>query len=165
MPKFIDTRGNTLLAVGICARCSIKMPIGDLMSDPNSPGLLVCREDLDDLDPYRLAPKGADQITFENPRPDVPISGNGPTPVFPQPLEGVTSILPNQVWRANTVYTRGATVTPTDPNDPDGVLPIPQFLCVSPGQSGAMPPIWPTRAGVQLTDGGATWLCLGVYIQ
>ncbi|CAB4167974.1 hypothetical protein UFOVP864_74, partial [uncultured Caudovirales phage] len=27
MPRFLNTRGNTTLAIGICGRCSIKMPL------------------------------------------------------------------------------------------------------------------------------------------
>lgn len=165
MPKFLDTRGNTLISIGICARCSEKFPIGELFSDPNSPGLYVCRDDLDEFDPYRLAARATEDITFPNPRPDVPISGNGPTPIFPQPLDGVTKALPNQVWAANTNYVLGATTTPTDPNDPNGTLPIYQFLCTQAGQSGSIPPRWPVSAGVVVTDGGVTWLCRGIYLQ
>jgi hypothetical protein len=43
------------------------------MSDPNSPGLRVCREDLDQLDPYRLPPRQPDTITLPFVRPDTPI--------------------------------------------------------------------------------------------
>ena len=41
MPRYLNTRGNTTLAIGICGRCSIKMPLADLLPDPNYPGLLV----------------------------------------------------------------------------------------------------------------------------
>jgi ferredoxin len=54
MPRFLNTRGNTTLAIGICGRCSIKMPLDQLLPDPNSPGLLVCEKDRDQYDPYRL---------------------------------------------------------------------------------------------------------------
>jgi len=40
------------------------------MSDPNSPGLMVCADDLDDLDPYRLAPRAEDQLVLPFNRPD-----------------------------------------------------------------------------------------------
>jgi hypothetical protein len=47
-----------------------------LMSDPNSPGLRVCKEDLDQLDPYRLPPRQPDTITLPFVRPDAPIGTN-----------------------------------------------------------------------------------------
>jgi hypothetical protein len=71
MSGFIDTTGNSTLAIGICGRCSLKFPLGDLMEDPNSPGLLVCQYDVDDYDPYRLPPRETEQITLTMPRPDV----------------------------------------------------------------------------------------------
>jgi hypothetical protein len=35
---------------------------------------MVCREDSDDYDPYRLAPRKEDQITLPFNRPDTPIN-------------------------------------------------------------------------------------------
>jgi hypothetical protein len=52
------------------------MSITLLMSDPNSPGLRVCKEDLDQLDPYRLPPRQPDTITLPFVRPDAPIGTN-----------------------------------------------------------------------------------------
>lgn len=75
MPLFLDTTGRTTLGIGICGRCSRKFPLEDLHPDPNSPGLKVCLEDLDDYDPYRLPPRQPDQITLPFVRPDVPLTG------------------------------------------------------------------------------------------
>lgn len=74
MARFLDTTGNSTLGIGICARCSRKFPLGELMSDANSPGLMVCREDADQYDPYRLAPRPADQIVLPFVRPDLPLN-------------------------------------------------------------------------------------------
>jgi len=60
----------------------------DLYSDPNSPGLKVCIDDLDDYDPYRLAPRQADRITLPFYRPDEPLTTGGPNP-NPNSLFGV----------------------------------------------------------------------------
>jgi hypothetical protein len=49
------------------------MSLTELMSDPNSSGLRVCKEDLDQLDPYRLPPRQPDTITLPFVRPDTPI--------------------------------------------------------------------------------------------
>ena len=76
MPMFLDTTGNARLAIAICDRCRRKFPIGELMSDPNSPGLKVCAADRDQLDPYRLPPRKADSITLPFVRPDEPIPTN-----------------------------------------------------------------------------------------
>jgi hypothetical protein len=52
------------------------MSLDELFSDPNSPGLRVCREDLDNLDPYRLPPRQPDNITLPFVRPDLPLTTN-----------------------------------------------------------------------------------------
>ena len=61
------------MSVAICGRCSRKFPIGELMPDPNSPGLRVCAEDKDKFDPWRLPPRGPDRIAIRFPRPDTPL--------------------------------------------------------------------------------------------
>jgi hypothetical protein len=76
MSIYLDTRGRSTLGIGLCARCSRKMSLDELFSDPNSPGLRVCREDLDQLDPYRLPPRQPDQITLPFVRPDAPLVSN-----------------------------------------------------------------------------------------
>ena len=76
MSIYLDTRGLSNLGIGICDRCSRKMSLTMLMSDPNSPGLRVCKEDLDQLDPYRLPPRQPDTITLPFVRPDAPIGTN-----------------------------------------------------------------------------------------
>jgi hypothetical protein len=73
MSIYLDTRGKSNIGIGICDRCSRKFSLTELMSDPNSPGLRVCREDLDQLDPYRLPPRQPDTITLPFVRPDTPI--------------------------------------------------------------------------------------------
>lgn len=74
MPQYLNTRGRPTLAVAICGRCSGKFPYNDLYPDPNYPGLLVCRADLDEFDPYRLPARQTENITLRFPRPDTPIS-------------------------------------------------------------------------------------------
>jgi hypothetical protein len=74
MSIYLDTRGRSTLGIGLCARCSRKMSLDELFSDPNSPGLRVCREDLDQLDPYRLPPRQPDNITLPFVRPDSPLN-------------------------------------------------------------------------------------------
>jgi hypothetical protein len=76
MSIYLDTRGRSTLGIGLCARCSRKMSLDELFSDPNSPGLRVCREDLDNLDPYRLPPRQPDNINLPFVRPDSPLTTN-----------------------------------------------------------------------------------------
>ena len=83
MPRYLNTRGNTTLAIGICGRCSIKMPLDKLLPDPNSPGLLVCEKDRDEYDPYRLPARQPDNILLPFTRPDTPI-GTDPAGVITQ---------------------------------------------------------------------------------
>lgn len=74
MSKFIDPTGQPTYGIGICARCSKKFPLAELFPDPNYPGLMVCKDDLDEYDPYRLAPRSPDQIVLPFTRPDVSLS-------------------------------------------------------------------------------------------
>ena len=147
MPLFIDTRGKTSLGIGICGRCSRKFPLEELRPDPNSPGLRVCKDDLDDLDPWRLSPRESDQITLEFPRPDVKLSG--PTVV---------------VWSAKTSFPTGTIISPINPWLDTSPLPVYQFLATSGGVSGAVAPSWPSRTGVVVSDGTVVWRCVGIYL-
>jgi hypothetical protein len=70
---FVDTRGQPTYGVGLCGRCSAKLPLIELHSDPNSPGLMVCRDDLDVLDPWRLPARETEDINLPFVRPDTPI--------------------------------------------------------------------------------------------
>jgi hypothetical protein len=72
--KFLDPTGQPTYGIGICGRCSRKMFLAELMPDPNYPGLMVCEEDRDQYDPYRLAPRPPDQIVLPFNRPDTPIN-------------------------------------------------------------------------------------------
>jgi hypothetical protein len=72
--RFIDPSGQPTFGIGLCARCSRKFPIAELRPDPNYPNLMVCKDDLDDLDPYRLAPRAADNIVLPFVRPDEPLN-------------------------------------------------------------------------------------------
>jgi hypothetical protein len=73
MSIWYDPTGKTTYGIGLCDRCSRKMSLDDLFADPNSPGLKVCREDLDDLDPYRLPARQTENIALRFTRPDVPL--------------------------------------------------------------------------------------------
>ena len=96
MPIFLDTTGEPTLGIAVCARCGIKMPRARLSSDPNYPGLMVCSDDLDTLDPWRLAPRAEDQLVMEWVRPDVAIDGYGSTPVYVKPIQAVIGVAPPQ---------------------------------------------------------------------
>lgn len=74
MSIFLDPTGEPTYGIGICARCSRKMPLAQLKPDPNYPNLMCCEEDIDDYDPYRLAPRQPDQIVLPFNRPDVPLN-------------------------------------------------------------------------------------------
>lgn len=76
MTVFLDTTGNASLAIGICGRCSRKFPIGELLPDPNYPGLRVCEADKDNFDPYRLPARQPENIALRYARPDTPIPTN-----------------------------------------------------------------------------------------
>lgn len=165
MPLFLDTRGHSSLGIGICARCSVKYSLDELIPDGNSPGLRVCRDGCwDPVDPWRLPPKSPDSITLQNPRPDIQLFPFTAIPVYIPGMLGVSSILPTVTWAASTTYPEGASVTPENVNDPAVNLPQYQFVAQTAGRSGSAPPVWATSAGVQVTDGTVVWICVGIAL-
>jgi len=70
---FLNPRGRASYGIGICGRCGAKLFLDQLHSDPNAPGLMVCVNDLDVLDPYRLPARQTEQINLDFVRPDVSI--------------------------------------------------------------------------------------------
>lgn len=87
MPLWLNPTGRSTYGIALCGRCSEKFFLDELFPDPNSPGLMVCKDDLDVLDPYRLAPPPPDQITLPFVRPDVSIAltDDEPTPSTGEP--------------------------------------------------------------------------------
>ena len=84
MPVYLDTSGLDTLGIGICARCSRKMPLGMLQPDPTYPGLLVCPDDIDEFDPYLLPAPEPENIVLRDPRPDVPLTTTTVAPGTPE---------------------------------------------------------------------------------
>lgn len=74
MSGWDDPTGWPWYAVGICDRCNRRFPLHELIEDGNLPGLRVCRDDWDMLDPYRLPPRQPDNLVLPFVRPDVPIA-------------------------------------------------------------------------------------------
>lgn len=186
MPRYLDTRGKSTIAIAICARCSVKYPWVDLRPDPNSPGLMCCPDGCrDQLDPWRLPPRPADRISLEWSRPDVSLSpGPQAVPVLPlQAAIGVPPPLPALsliqgepdtglaaapavetiyqpvVWSASTYYRLGQQLVPTDPEGITGAgNEFWSYTCIVPGLSGNVAPAaWPTSPGVMVQTGDA-WL-------
>lgn len=73
MSVFLNTRGKSTLGIAICGRCSRKFSLDDLYSDPNTPGLMVCKADRDEFDPYRLPARQPENIALRFARPDTPL--------------------------------------------------------------------------------------------
>jgi hypothetical protein len=75
MPRFLDTTGNSSIAIFICDRCRMKRAIDEAMPDPNFPGLSVCQQGCaDQKDPYRLPARKTERINLKFPRPDVSVA-------------------------------------------------------------------------------------------
>jgi hypothetical protein len=73
MPVWLDTSKNSVIAIGVCDRCSRKMAYVDLFPDPNFPGMRVCEVDRDAYDPWRLPALQTENIALRFPRPDQPL--------------------------------------------------------------------------------------------
>lgn len=89
MAIFLDPTGKTTYGIGICGRCSRKFSLDDLYDDPNTPGLKVCKDDRDEYDPYRLAPRPPDKIALRFTRPDTPIPVTGDEADYESALFGI----------------------------------------------------------------------------
>lgn len=74
MPIYLDTRGNSVLSVAVCDRCRKKFAYTELYPDPNFPGMRVCKDDLDNFDPWRLPARQTENIALRFPRPDTNIA-------------------------------------------------------------------------------------------
>lgn len=191
MPMFLETRSRRPMSIGICARCSCKYPLEELSPDPNYPGLMCCPDGcLDQLDPWRLAPRETENITLAFARPDVAIDGYGSTPVYTNQIQVVTSVPPPIVaadstgapiaiappltgisknttpWAANQSYPEGATVTPgviVGLTATESMSKV--YVCLVPGLSGAVAPDWNPADGSLMLDNEVVWLNSGWYIQ
>lgn len=76
MSRYLDPTGRSTYGIALCGRCSRKFFLDQLASDPNAPGLMVCRDDLDVLDPWRLPAREPEDITLAFVRPDESIATN-----------------------------------------------------------------------------------------
>ena len=74
MSQWFDPTGRSTYGIGLCDRCHEKFSIQDLFPDPNSPGLRVCKDDLDQFDPYRLPARQTEDIHLQFTRPETPLN-------------------------------------------------------------------------------------------
>lgn len=102
MPVYLDTRGNSVLSVAICDRCSRKFAYTELQPDPNFPGMRVCKDDLDKFDPWRLPARQTENIALRFPRPDASVATG---PVGGQQI--VTQGNPNQGTQYDSIFIDG----------------------------------------------------------
>lgn len=169
MPVYLDTRGYPSIAIAICARCKVKYPYSDLTPDPNFPGLRVCPDGCkDQLDPWRLPARPDDQITLDQPRPDLALTiGSQLEPI--DPLHNTPPASPLQVsvvWTPNTPYIVGSQVTRTNPYGQQTVGLLYQvYTCIVAGTSGVIAPNWPSSQGIEFSDGSVRWIDNGLFLH
>ena len=70
MSRFLNPTGRPSYGIALCDRCKRKFFISELRPDPDSPGLMVCVEDLDNRDPWKLPPRPTETIVLPFVRPD-----------------------------------------------------------------------------------------------
>lgn len=113
MPRFLDTRGLTSVAIGVCDRCKMKRPYVNLGKDPNFPGLQVCDQGCrDQFDPYRLPARKTERINLRFPRPDVSVANVQPA-------------LQTGGYGGYLISTQGNTSTPENNGNLDVISPSP----------------------------------------
>lgn len=124
MPVYIDTSGNSVLSVALCDRCSRKFAYVDLMPDPNFPGMRVCKEDLDNFDPWRLPARQTENIALRFPRPDISVATG--------PIGGNQIMTENGFTNNNSLFIQGVSPfsgsTQGDLNTMSNVVPNPMTL-------------------------------------
>ena len=118
MPIWLDTRGNSSLAIAVCDRCKMKRAFVNLGPDPNFPGLRVCDQGCrDNLDPYRLPARKTERINLRFPRPDVSVAANDNFLMTgSQNMDGSSQF---------QISTEGNTQTPTNNGNEDTIAPNP----------------------------------------
>jgi len=136
MPVYLDTRGNSVLSVAVCDRCNRKFGYTELMPDPNFPGMRVCKDDLDNFDPWRLPALQTENIALRFPRPDVDIA------IAPNLMD--TQGAPNNNVQYNNLYIEGA---------PYGQGGAPGNLDLKSQFISAPPPLMPTIYSVSPING------------
>ena len=92
------------------------------MPDPNFPGMRVCKDDLDNYDPWRLPARQTENIALRFPRPDTPIG-------LPANLIN-TQGAPNDPVQYNNLFIEG---TPYGVAGAPGDLNLASSLVVLPG--------------------------------
>lgn len=124
MPVYIDTRGNSVLSVAVCDRCNRKFAYTELMPDPNFPGMRVCKDDLDNFDPWRLPARQTENIALRFPRPDVSIATG--------PIGGNQIMTENGFQNDNSIFIEGSDGSYSngtgDLNKNSNVVPSPSVL-------------------------------------
>lgn len=124
MPKWLNTRGNTLIAIFICDRCKMKRAIIEAQPDPNFPGLKVCQQGCaDQKDPYRLPARQTERIALQFPRPDVNVAADDNGLVI---TPTGTEILGSDQTQIYISTQNGSTVPSTNGNT-DIITPVPNI--------------------------------------
>ena len=138
MPVYIDTSGNSVLSVALCDRCSRKFAYVDLMPDPNFPGMRVCKDDVDNFDPWRLPARQTENISLRFPRPDISIATG--------PIGGNQITTENGFTNQNSIFIQGvpAANTQGDLNTMSNVVPSPMTLAP---KVGSVSPATGTKLG------------------
>lgn len=70
MPKFLNTTGETIVAIAFCDRCQQKKKYVELKPDRDNPGMRVCDPCNDNPDPYKGPQRKTENISLRYPRPE-----------------------------------------------------------------------------------------------
>jgi len=124
MPKWLDTRGNALIAIFICDRCKMKRAIIEAQPDPNFPGLKVCQQGCaDQKDTYRLPARRTERIALQFPRPDVNVAANDDGLVITPTGTEISGSDQTQIY----ISTENGTTVPSTNGNTDIITPVPNI--------------------------------------
>ena len=124
MPKFLDTRGNSFIAIFVCDRCKMKRPIIEAMPDMNFPGLRVCQQGCaDQKDPYRLPARQTERIALQFPRPDVNVAADDNGLVITPTGTEIPGGDQTQIY----ISTQNGTTVPSTTGNTDIITPVPNI--------------------------------------
>ena len=124
MPKWLNTRGNALIAIFICDRCKMKRAIIEAQPDPNFPGLKVCQQGCaDQKDPYRLPARQTERIALQFPRPDVNVAANDDGLVITPTGTEIPGSDQMQIY----ISTQNGSTVPSTNGNTDIITPVPNI--------------------------------------
>jgi hypothetical protein len=160
MSRFINTKGQPTLGIGICQRCQTKRRLADLVEDGNIKGFRVCdpiqwpsRGCWDTYDPWRLPAPPPDRLNLPFVRPDTDVT------IYPDGLPPIQPAMPLPPGVSLDVNGFRVTENGSPRMTSDGALRVVNFVPDAPSVSSFLFVV--TEEGLSMTTEGGIPLVIG----